>query len=111
MTARAAQRHIRDSDITGKTPWRLCVPAGELAWRQWQGELVVYNPMSGATHVLDIASGEVLRALMAGPAGRDDLAQRLASFLAVEPDAQARTAVDRILADLDSLGLVEPAVP
>ena len=89
--------------------WRLCVPAGELAWRRWEGELVVFNPLSGATHVLDVASAEVLHALMAGPTGRDDLAGRLATLLEVEAGAEARAATDKILEDLDRLGLAEPA--
>ena len=88
--------------------WRLSVPAGELAWRRWQGELVVFNPLSGATHVLDVASSEVLDALMAGPAGRDRLAERLAELLEVEPGAETRAATDKILDNLDALGLAEP---
>ena len=67
--------------------------------------------MSGATHVLDVASSEVLLALMAGPAGRDHLAGRLAALLEVELDQETRAATDKILEDLDRLGLAEPAAP
>lgn len=67
--------------------------------------------MSGATHVLDVASAEVLRALIEGPAGRDGLARRLAALLEVDLNAEALSATDRILADLDRLGLAEPAPP
>ena len=102
---------IQDSVISGNTVWRLCVPAGQLAWRQWDGELVVYNPVSGATHVLDIASSEVLRGLIEAPAGRDGLAGRLAALLDVDLNAETLSATDKILEDLDRLGLAEPAAP
>ncbi len=81
----------------------------ELAWRQWQGELVVFNPISGATHLLDIASAEIFHALMAGSTRRGDLAGRLADLLEVDCDDGVRAATDRILARLDDLGLAEPA--
>lgn len=61
--------------------------------------------------MLDVASAEVLHALMEGPAGRDDLAGRLAAWLEVEPDAETRAATDKILEDLDRLGLAEPMAP
>ena len=82
-----------------------------MAWRQWQGELVVYNPLSGSTHVLDVASAEVLHALMARPAGRDALAGRVAALLEVELDGEVRSGTDKILENLDRLGLAEPEAP
>jgi len=78
-----------------------------LAWRQWQGELVVYNPISGATHVLDVASTEVMLALIEGPADPDSLSARLAALLDIPLDAEARAATQGILENLDRLGLAE----
>jgi len=69
---------------------------------------VVFNPVSGATHLLDIASGDLLLALMEGPARPADLAARLAALLEVEADQKMRAAVETILERLDSLGLAEP---
>ena len=69
---------------------------------------MVFNPVSGATHLLDVASGDVLLALMEGPARRDDLTGRLAVLLDVEPDPPLRAAVDTTLDSLDRLGLAEP---
>jgi PqqD family protein of HPr-rel-A system len=82
-----------------------------LAWRQWHGDLVVFNPISGATHLLDIVGGEVLRALMEGPARAEELARRIAKLLEVECDDETVAAADRILENLDRLGLAEPAGP
>ena len=70
---------------------------------------MVFNPLSGATHLLDIVGGEVLRALMEGPARAEELAQRIATLLDVECDNETVAAADRILENLDQLGLAEPA--
>jgi PqqD family protein of HPr-rel-A system len=78
-----------------------------LAWRQWQGELVVYNPISGATHVLDVASAEVMLALIERPADLETLGVRLAKLLDIELNAEARAATQGILENLDRLGLAE----
>ena len=101
----------RNSVISNPRSWRLCARGGELAWRQWHGDLVVFNPISGATHLLDIVGGEVLRALMEGPARADDLARRIAKLLDVACDGKTLAAADRILENLDRLGLAEPAGP
>lgn len=69
---------------------------------------MVFNPVSGATHLLDIASGDLLLALIEGPAKPADLADRLAALLDVEADRSLRAAVETILERLDSLGLAEP---
>jgi len=72
---------------------------------------VVFNPLSGATHLLDIVGGEVFRALMEGPARTDDLARRVAKLLEVACDDETAAAAERILENLDQLGLAEPAGP
>jgi len=38
----------------------------ELELRYWDGDYVVYNPLNGSTHVLDIVAGEVLKAISDG---------------------------------------------
>ncbi len=69
---------------------------------------MIFNPVSGATHLLDVASGDVLLALLKGPARPHDLTDRLAALLDVRPDRSLRAAVDTILDSLDRLGLAEP---
>lgn len=70
---------------------------------------MVFNPVSGNTHILDIASGEVLLGLMEGPTNREYLCARLGAFLEVDTDANLEAAVSRILGSLENLGLIEPA--
>lgn len=88
------------------TAWRVPVE-GTLPLRYWNGDYVVYNPLTGNTHVLDIVSGEVLTIIMAGRATSRELYQRVADFLDVPNDSRTADNVDEILAALDELGLIE----
>jgi len=81
----------------------------ELALRYWDGDYVVYNPLNGSTHVLDIVAGEVLKAINAGRGQRSELCRLVAEFLDVRNDASVADHVREILAQLDDLGLIEPA--
>lgn len=83
----------------------------DLSWRQWDGDYVVFNPASGDTHVLDIATGEVLMRLAAGPASIEEIADRLAAFLDVDKDSGLAEAATEMVRKLDELGLIEPATP
>ena len=82
-----------------------------MSWRQWEGDYVVFNAASGNTHLLDIASGEVLMALLGGPASASQIAERLAKFLEVANDDGLQAAADGIVSNLDDLGLIERAEP
>ena len=77
--------------------------------RDWDGDYVVYNALSGDTHVLDIVTGEVLRTIMARGACGSDLCRHVADFLEVPNDAAIEEQVTGILSALDRLGLIEPA--
>ncbi|HVO91142.1 MAG TPA: HPr-rel-A system PqqD family peptide chaperone [Casimicrobiaceae bacterium] len=77
--------------------------------RIWDGDYVVYNPVSGNTHILDIVSGELLAALFDGERDASQLHTHIARFLDVPDDALVATRVDRVLEVLDDLGLVERA--
>ena len=81
---------------------------GELELRYWDGDYVVYNPLNGSTHVLDIVAGEVLKAIGAGRGQRSELCRRVAEFLEMPNDATVADNVREILAQLDELGLIEP---
>jgi len=95
------------SPIQATTAWR--VPAdGMLPLRDWDGDYVVYNPLTGSTHVLDIVTGEVLKAIMVAPATSLELCRHVAAFLEVPNDVRTAENVDAVLAALDELGLIEP---
>ena len=85
--------------------WRL-TPGQALACREWDGEAVLYNDLSGSTHLLDGAALDVLYALRDGPADAAQLAIRLADrFDAGGGDLAV--ALGDMLAALAGLDLVE----
>lgn len=73
-------------------PWRV-VPGQSLLYRSWDGQAVIYNDVSGSTHLLDDATLELLHALRDGE---------------LSPDELADPALQQTLADLKKLYLVEP---
>ena len=79
-----------------------------LAIRYWGGDYVVYNPLSGNTHILDIATGELLKAIVNERMTTHDVCRCLAQFLEVPDGADVADSVGRILNHLDELGLIEP---
>ena len=83
--------------------WRLS-PGQQLRRRQWDGECVLYNDLSGDTHLLGADALELLLALRAGPADTGDLGRRL---LAAGLDAGEPAEVAALLEDLERLALVE----
>lgn len=85
--------------------WRV-VPGQLLAFREWEGEAVLYNDLSGNTHLLDGGAVEVLLALRAEPLDAATLAARLADRFDAGGDALA-TAIEDMLNDLAGLDLVE----
>jgi len=87
--------------------WRPAA-AGVPSVRYWGGDYVVYSPLSGDTHFLDIATGEVLRALIASPQSDAALCARLAAFLELAQDEALAAHLQQILGRLEELALIEP---
>nr|WP_166857615.1 HPr-rel-A system PqqD family peptide chaperone [Telluria antibiotica] len=82
-------------------------PGQALACREWDGEAVLYNDLSGSTHLLDGAALDLLHALRDQPADADALAARLADrFDAGDDDLVSL--IDDMLATLAGLDLIEP---
>jgi len=87
--------------MTSPPIWRLA-PGQRLQYRCWDGECVLYNDLSGDTHLLDEFALALLEQLKAGPQAAAQLAA------AFELDAQDEDAVLQIvLDDLSALFLVE----
>ena len=86
--------------------WRL-IPGAAPVIHSWDGDYVVFAPLSGDTHILDITGGEVLQALLAGPETADSIHRRLAALLELPADATLAEQVDGMLENLDELGLIE----
>jgi PqqD family protein of HPr-rel-A system len=94
----------------GKEGKRWSVPKGnELAWRIWDDEFLVYNTASGQTHHLNLLAGEALRSLEAEPARTNELVRRLASQFEIAEDSAPLQTIDRLIRELDELGLIAPS--
>jgi PqqD family protein of HPr-rel-A system len=86
--------------------WRV-VPGQSLAFKEWDQEAVLYNDLSGNTHLIDGLGIDLLLALRVGPADAATLAARLAAH--VDADAgELTTVIEDMLAALAGLDLVEP---
>ncbi len=90
--------------------WR--IPAGQvLRIHTWQDECVVFNDLSGDTHLLGSAAATVLAALNSSPADSGQLAALLADAYCLPLDAQLAEDVDDLLSELAGFFLIEPFVP
>lgn len=86
--------------------WRV-IPGQSLACHTWDDEAVLYNDLSGATHLLGPAALCLLDALRAGP--RDEAALGAVLLDEFEIDAASLAGeLAAVLGDLARLDLVEP---
>lgn len=93
--------------MTPSPTWRL-VPGQRLQYRCWEGECVLYNDLSGDTHLLDEFALALLEELHAAPRPVAELAAiyELASDPAADGDDGAAL-LATVLDDLAALQLVE----
>jgi PqqD family protein of HPr-rel-A system len=85
--------------------WRLA-PGQRLLYRCWDGECVLYNDLSGDTHLLD----EFALALLEQLQGAPQAAAQLAAAFGLDPAApydEGAGMLDDILGDLAALHLVD----
>lgn len=82
--------------------WRV-TPGQCLRHAEWDDEAVVFNDLSGDTHLLDGAALHILRTLQGGAAGEAALAA------AFDDEAAAAGALGAILGQLEALALIERA--
>ncbi|QOL50966.1 HPr-rel-A system PqqD family peptide chaperone [Massilia litorea] len=92
--------------MTASPTWRL-VSGQRLRYRCWDGECVLYNDLSGDTHLLDEFALALLAQLQAAP----QAVVQLAAAFGLDPDADAHDGaamLHDVLDDLAALHLVEP---
>jgi PqqD family protein of HPr-rel-A system len=77
-----------------------------LQYRHWDGEYVLYNDLSGDTHLLGGAAIALLQALKAAPATRHALAAALQSEFDAD-DADLEAEADDLLLHMKRLYLVD----
>ena len=88
--------------------WR-SVDSNLLMLREFDGELVVKNDVTGSTHLLDPLAAKVLRTLIAAPEGLTaaELGARLAE--GIEEQADWSALIEPTLMEFQRLGLAERA--
>lgn len=84
--------------------WRV-IPGQALQRRAWDDTYVVFNNLSGDTHLLDAGAMQVLLAVAHAPASEAELAERLRESLQL--DAQEVLEIPGMLEDLRALSLIE----
>jgi len=86
--------------------WRLMTDQA-LQFRCWDDEFVVYNSLSGDTHLLDSTAAQILLKLQQAPSDATSLSESLAPLLHAEMDDELVIQIEQILSDLDTLVLIE----
>lgn len=86
--------------------WQVA-PGQQLASWGWDEEFVLYNNLSGDTHLLDADSVELLALLQHAPASIDALAAQLTDGVAPDDAAALPDTLATLLAQLKKLYLVE----
>jgi PqqD family protein of HPr-rel-A system len=86
--------------------WRI-QPGQALRFRQFGDDIVLYNDLSGDTHLLGDTAMHLLSVLQQGPATRETLAASLAAALGCECDAAIVDEADAVLASLAGYFLID----
>ena len=88
--------------------WQLA-PGQAFRFRQYGDEFVLYNDLSGATHLLADSAMHLLSVLQQGPLSDDGLAAALAAALECARDPDFDDQAGRAIAQLDALFLIQRA--
>lgn len=86
--------------------WRV-VPGQSLQHRAWEDECVLYNSLSGDTHLLAANAIHVLLCLQQGPLDEAALAESLSESFEFDPGSDVAAEVAGLLSGLQALSLVE----
>lgn len=87
------------------------IPTQFLKVRCWDGESVVYNSLSGDTHLLGAAAMHILFKLQETQMDLTGLADSLASIWQMELSQDILFHISTILSDLEALALIESVFP
>ena len=107
MQASSLRKTVSNPDQLTLQKWRIA--GGErLQRRYWDGDYVVFNPLSGQTHLLDIVTGKVLMLIMSGSSSATEFRSEISTFLEVDDDNRLSKSISDILSRLEEAGLIEP---
>jgi PqqD family protein of HPr-rel-A system len=87
--------------------WRI-TPGQTLRFRQFDDEIVLYNDLSGDTHLLGGSAMHLLSVLQHGPAARQALHDSLAVALECGRDPDFDADADALLDRLAGFFLIQP---
>jgi PqqD family protein of HPr-rel-A system len=76
--------------------------------RRWDGESVVYNNVSGDTHLMGFLATGLLCVLRDAPSDSISLSESLGPMRQAETAEQFLLQIEQVLADLHALALIEP---
>jgi PqqD family protein of HPr-rel-A system len=76
-------------------------------WRAWGDHTVLFDVVSGDTHVLDLVARQGLTCLAETPLDAPALTSAMAGTLDVRDDEALNAYIDRLLVELETLGLIE----
>ena len=92
----------------GTKIWQLN-PCVRLHWLSWDEDHIVFNAASGQTHILNELGAAVLHLLGENSLNRTEIGQRIvAQYEGLVLDTELSAAIEALLANLDTLGLIEP---
>lgn len=83
---------------------KFCAQDG-LIWRRWNDEYVVYNPVSGESHLLDFVSAQGLMQLEKHAASTEQLVHDVGVILEIPADGELSRYVQQMVTELSELGL------
>lgn len=81
---------------------------GPLFFRSWNEEFIVYHNLSGDTHLLGPAAAHILLQLQKAPSDTLRLCETCAQQMNLRTDDEFCLEINKILANLHSLLLIEP---
>ncbi|RJG01870.1 HPr-rel-A system PqqD family peptide chaperone [Noviherbaspirillum sedimenti] len=90
--------------------WQAISPQS-LHTRTWDDEVVVYDALSGNTHLLGLAAARLLAAIAQAPGDIAALAHTLEQHWPDLTAEEAHTHVDAMLAELAGIGLIAAVSP
>lgn len=92
------------------TAWHLHAHTS-LHWCCWDDEWVVFDVLSGETHVMDTLTAVTLMTVKRSDLALADIAYRVAEDLLMSVDPSFLGAVNHTLNSLATVGLIEAAAP
>jgi PqqD family protein of HPr-rel-A system len=94
------------ADPTEQTIWRISQQRAGI-WRSWDGEVVVYDDLSGDTMKLDVIMAEAFRFMSRAPATWAQLTDHLASAFELAADPRLQHLATVTLRKFERTGLIE----